>query len=157
MGCDFSNAGRVHQDGSTVGSFMSFADVEARLVEAMLLCWAGEGGTWPFAGDGPWHLIRREWWDWDARDPKPIGRLPPSRVEMAQRDEAIGWLGLIGERDRRLVVLAVRELAKGAKQVPWRRLLAPMGLSRGTDGLRMRYGRAVNNLVTTLNAAEKRR
>lgn len=132
-------------------TLLSFADVEERLVEAMRLCWQDEGGVWPFASDGPWNLIRKEWWDWDARDAKALPRMPMSRVQMARRDEAVGWLALVREADRRLVVLAVRELAKGKAAVPWRDLLAPMGKSRGADGLRMRYGRAMTALVRRVN------
>tara|TARA_B100000678_G_C18163575_1_gene484135 strand:+ start:195 stop:626 length:432 start_codon:yes stop_codon:yes gene_type:complete len=133
-------------------TLLSFAEVEDRLVEAMRLCWQDEGGAWPFAGDGPWSLIRKEWWDWDARDAKALPRMPMSRAQMARRDEAVGWLALVAEKDRRLVVLAVRELAKGKSQVPWRDLLAPMGKVRGADGLRMRYGRALNKLSVRINA-----
>lgn len=143
---------------NAAGELLSFDDLEARLVEAVQLQWRTEGGRWPFASDGPWHLIRKEVWDWDARDPKPMPRIPLSRSELARLNEAMGWLAMVaGDFERRLIVAAITRLAKGDKQVPWRRLLKAMGLTHGSDGLRMRYGRAMTALVNRLNGAEKRR
>lgn len=132
---------------------LSFGDVQERLVEAVHLLWRIEGGKWPFAGDGPWHLIVKEWGDWDARDAKPIRQGPLTRAEMARLEETGAWLAMIPERDRRLVVLAVRELAKGAKVVPWMALRGPMGVTLGADGLRKRYERAVGALCRRINGS----
>ncbi len=131
---------------------LSFDEVEDRLVDALHKLWRMEGGRWPFASDGPWHLIRKEWWDWDARDEKPIRKLPLSRAEMAHMQEALMWLTWVRERDRRLVVLVVRKLAGGAKRPPWLELLEPMGLKLGADGLRRRYERALAKVVRRINA-----
>ena len=131
--------------------YWTFDLVQERLVEAMEL-WRRSpgGGKWPFASDGPWHLIRKEWSDWDARDPKPLRSLPLTRDEVRRRDEASGWFAIINERDRPLVVLAITYLARGYGQVPWKRMLAPLGLKFGSDGLRMRYGRAIRALAMDL-------
>ena len=144
------------ENGAT---FWSFALVEERLVEALRFWWHVEGAGWPFASDGPWHLIARDdSWDWD--NDKWADALPPkmplSVDQVRRRDEATAWLRHAPDRDRRLVVLAVTALAAGRKRVPWRALLKPMGMKRGADGLRMRYGRAVNAICVTLNAAEIR-
>ncbi|WP_343526730.1 hypothetical protein [Sphingomonas sp.] len=155
MAYDFSNAGRVESEGSGAGRFLTFEAVEARLVDAVRLCWRMPGGHWPFASDGPWHLIQKDWWDWDARDEKPIPRDPLSRLEMEERDEAVAWLRLIpDDRDRRLVVLAVTQLAKGGDRarVSWVKLLRPIGKTHGADGLRMRYGRVLGALTVRINA-----
>lgn len=136
--------------------FWSFADVEARLVEAMQFQWRTESGTWGFASDGPWHLIVRDWWDWAAHEDKPVPRIPLSREQLARMEEASGWLALAPERDRKLVVLAVTALAAGRKVVPWRALLRPMGLRLGSHGLRKRYSRAMTCICEALNAAELR-
>lgn len=136
--------------------FWTFADVEGRLVEAMQFQWRTESGTWGFASDGPWHLIVRDWWDWAAHEERPVPRIPLSREQMARMDEASAWLAHAPERDRKLVVLAVTALAAGRKVVPWRALLKPMAMARGADGLRMRYGRAINAICVKLNAAELR-
>ena len=130
---------------------IGYDDVQARLVEAMQLCWQSEGGRWPFAGDGPWHLVTRELYGPDVDKDAPLPRLPLTRAQVARRDEAIGWLALVPERDRRLVVLAVRELAKGSKRVPWRVLLPKMGLALGAAGLSRRYERALGALTQRLN------
>lgn len=137
-------------------NFWSFAAVEERLVEAMQLQWRTESGTWGFASDGPWHLIVRDWWDWAAHEDKPVPRIPLSREQIARMDEASGWLALAPERDRKLVVLAVTALAAGRKVVPWRALLRPLGIVRGADALRKRYGSALNVICKALNAAEIR-
>jgi hypothetical protein len=140
-------------------AYWSFADVEARLVEAMRFWWHVEGAGWPFASDGPWHLIAADkTWDWDM-DRRPdvrVPKLPLSRAQMERRDEATGWLRHAPERDRKLVVLAVTALAAGRKVVPWRALLRPMGLSLGAHGLRKRYSRAVTCICEALNTAETR-
>lgn len=150
----------VHQiDMGGQPNFYSFALVEDRLVEAMRLWWHVSGGWWPFASDGPWHLIATDdSWDWDSDRwaDAPMPKLPLSREQMRRRDEATAWLRHAPERDRRLVVLAVTALAAGRKRVPWRSLLRPMRMRRGADGLRMRYGRAVNAICVALNTAEIR-
>lgn len=139
--------------------WLSFGDVQDRLVEAVHLLWRIEGGTWPFAGDGPWHLILPADRAYEAGDikagnvpsraPKPG---PLTRAEMARLEETGTWLVMIPECDRRLVVLAVRELAKGAACVPWMALRAPMGLALGAGGLRKRYERALGALCRRVNA-----
>lgn len=130
---------------------ISFADIEARLVDTMHLWWRMPGGgRSPYASDGPWELIRAEWGDYADADARP--RMPPlSRADIAAMQEASEWLLWVSERDRRLVTLAIAALATGAKQVPWKRLLRPMGLQRGADGLRMRYGRAISSIAARLN------
>jgi hypothetical protein len=61
--------------------------VQEDLVEVMQMWWrAPGGGKWPFASDGPWHLIRKEWEDWDAREPAPLRRLPLSHRRCARMD-----------------------------------------------------------------------
>lgn len=152
MSSDFSIAGRVRSEGSAGGSFLSYDDVEARLIDAVQLHWRTEGGRWPFASDGPWHLIRKEWSDWDARDPKPMPRIPLGKAEMARMREAFGWLLLVGEDvDRRLILLCVTERAKGPKRVPWARVARLMGGGHEPDALRMRYRRAMGVLTARVN------
>lgn len=139
------------------GEFWTFDMVEARLVETVELWRRMPGnGRPPFATDGPWQLIRAEWGDYADPDAQPR-KLPLSRAEYAEMMEASAWLGwLVKDEDRRVVVLAVQALAKGAKQVPWKELLKPMGVARGADGLRMRYGRAINAICKRLNRRNAR-
>jgi len=149
--------------------FWTFDAVEDRFIEAMRFAWRDEPGSWPFAGDGPWALIQAVAGDYDARggdmDAPPPMRVALTRAERARMDEAVGWLALVppparpGARlgegsDARLIVLAARKL--GAKrgeergQVPWTRLLRPMGLKKGAGALARRYGRAIAAVAVAL-------
>lgn len=138
---------------------LTFEDVQVRFVEAMHMLWRIEGGRWPFASDGPWHLFVRERHehgylsDMEAMADRVANkRQPLSRAEMAELDETIGWLGFAPDRDRRLIVLAVRKLAAGNARVPWIDLLKPMGLTIGAGGLARRYDRAMHVVVKRVNA-----
>ncbi|MDT9096811.1 hypothetical protein RSW32_26145, partial [Escherichia coli] len=66
---------------------------------------------------------------------------------------AFDWLAVLHADDRKLVGLAVAQLAAGKREISWVKLLRRMGLQRGADGLRMRYGRALAAIV----AAQPRR
>lgn len=140
--------------------YMGLADVEARLVEAMHVCWRS-----PDRERG-WLRLRAHWpevtrelaaGDYDARGADQSSsdvRLRPAsltRAEVAAMDEAFGWLEVVEGVDRRLIGLAIVALARGEARVPWRRLLALMGLTRGADGLRMRYGRAMQRVCARAN------
>jgi hypothetical protein len=74
-----------------------------------------------------------------------------TRQEIAEMDEAFGWVEQLAPTDRKLVALVIRQLARGNRQASWRDLLRPMGLQRGADGLRMRYGRAINAICRSRN------
>jgi hypothetical protein len=132
---------------------LSFYDVEDRLVEAMLTCW-----RYPDRERG-WQRIRSAWpeisrevdaGDYDARggdgSSSDVALRPASqtRVEVAEMEEAFGWLDAIAPDDRKLVGLAIVQLARGKREVSWTDMMARMGVTRGADGLRMRYGRAIN-------------
>ena len=138
----------------------SWASVQDRLVEAAAIQRRMNTGGWPFASDGPWHLIvadRRVWdWEKDGWEDLPVPRVPPSREQIERSEEATRWLVHAPDRDRRLIVLAVTALAAGRKQVPWRALLRPMGLTLGARGLSQRYSRAITAICKALNGAEMR-
>ena len=150
-------------------AFWTFDAVEDRFIEAMRFAWRDEPGSWPFAGDGPWHLMKAVAGDYDKRggdmDAPPPVRVPLTREERARMDEAVRWLSLVppparpGARigdagDAKLIVLVARKL--GAKrgedrgQVPWSRLLRPMGLKKGGGALAKRYGRAISAIAVAL-------
>lgn len=98
-----------------------------------------------------WPEMRRHNHFGDYADVEATPRpLPLSRDEVARMEQASAWLTIVGERDRALVALAVSWLAGGRAQVPWRRLLRPLGVSFGADGLRKRYGRAIQAIVVEL-------
>ena len=139
----------------------SFADVEERLVEAMLVMrrlsdreagWLRVKASWP-------DIVREhEAGDYDARghlgnsSDIPLKPLPATRRDIAEMEEAFAWVLAAKERDRRLIALAIGALARGEKRVPWGRLLRPMGLKLGQHGLRKRYERAMHLVVKAANA-----
>jgi hypothetical protein len=131
--------------------------VEAALVEA-LQHWRrmpGSGGS-PFAADGPWHLIVPDWNDWGAHDREaPMPRIPLTRDQVSRMQAVSAWIMFVPERDRRLVVLAIRQLAAGAKRIDWIKIRKPMGVALGADGLRMRYSRAITAICVQLNGGRR--
>ena len=144
------------------GRLYSFADVEERLVEAMLVMrrlsdreagWLRVKASWP-------DIIRdHEAGDYDARgylgnsSDIPLKPLPATRRDIAMMEEAFAWVLAAKPDDRKLIALAIGALARGEKRVPWMKLRKPMGLTRGADGLRMRYERAMRKVVKAANAS----
>lgn len=147
----------LSKEGST-SPFWTWDHVEGRLIEAMQLAWRDEPGRWPFAGDGPWHLIQRSVaaGDYDARggemDTPPPRRLPLTRAERARLEQAQGWLGALSEGDRRLCLLVLRKKASD-RAVRWAELLRPMRMRRGAGQLERRYRGAIGALAARLHAA----
>lgn len=154
--------------GAGIDGVVTFADVETAMVEAIELWRRSPGGDRgsPFAGDGPWQLMTREGvaGDYDARggivdtdgtrvaDTAPP-RMPLSRAEVGVRDAVSGWLELVQERDRRLVALAVNQMARmGYRSPAFLELRRAMGIALGADGLRKRYNRAVYGIASHLNS-----
>ena len=140
-------------EGAILPTSLTFAEVEDRLVEAMLTCW-----RYPDRERG-WQRIRSAWpeitrdvfaGDYDARggdgssSDVALRAASQTRAEVAEMEEAFRWLEAIAPEDRKLVGLAIVQLARGKREVSWADLLGRMGLERGADGLRMRYGRAIN-------------
>lgn len=144
------------------GGFMSFDDVREALVEAVELYrrYAARG-RFPFASDGPWHLIsRRDRDEYTGGDKSParMPRLPLSKAEVALMSERLEWLTLVpDDTDRRVIVMAIEKLADGGSRVPWAELVKPMGLEIGADGLRMRYVRALGALTRRVNLVVRER
>lgn len=139
---------------------LTFCDVEDRLVEAMLTCW-----RYPDRERG-WQRIRSAWpeisrdvWagDYDARGGEgsssdvALRAAAQTRAEVAEMDEAFGWLDAISPEDRKLVGLAIVELARGKREVSWIKMLDRIGMDHGADGLRMRYARAINAICLRQN------
>jgi len=148
------------QHGSMSLPVTSF-DIEARLVEAIRVFDALQGGGRAWASDGPWYLSRltnAEAW---ARDVEHLAlgealdrvvRAPrPDRDMIDRAEEATGWLHHVVECDRRLVLLVVQSFAAGRARAPWSKIMRMMGLKRGRFGLARRYAKAMNDLARTLN------
>lgn len=152
--------GPVPLEGQPLPPIWTFAMVEDRLVEAMITMWRQpdrERAMLRGGRDGPWHLVTAEAGDYDARGGLETGGeiviRPASltRREVEEMEEAFGWVEWLKPVDRKLVGLAVSKLAAGRREVPWVELLRPLGLKRGRDGLRIRYGRAVSTMAARLN------
>ncbi|MGN5374604.1 DUF6362 family protein [Sphingomonas hankookensis] len=141
---------------------LSFAEVEARLVEAVRVSW-----RLPDREAG-WQRVRSAWpeilretaaGDYDARggdlasSDVPLRTAAATRGEVVEMEQAFDWLRAVADEDRRLVALAIGCLARGDKQVPWLRLRPPMGLTHGAEGLRKRYTRALGRACQRANLA----
>lgn len=140
----------------------TFDLVREALVEAAVLWRRSPGeGRWPFASDGPWHLMSRDVQsDYDARggdlSEVVLRPLPLSRAEVDWRDRVTEWLMLVpSEGDRRLLGVCLDHHARGWQQLPWTNRIMPMlGVKRGKAGLQKRYRSALRAIAEGLNTAE---
>jgi hypothetical protein len=153
--------------------FWTFDAVKERLIEALML-WRRSpgGGKWPFAKDAPWHLMTRrtrlmtadykagrelqlhlqreddeEAKRWEGRD----SRGPLSRDEIARRDEATEWLTWMAEDARRVVILALVQLARGADNISWVKVKATLGSEVSRQAVYKRYSTAIHRVAVRLN------
>lgn len=149
-------------DPSAHPSTWSFGDVEARLVEAMAVLYRlpdREAGWRKVQIMSLWRQVQREWGDYVDADQAP--RQPGvTRREMAEMEEALGWLDWVPSGDtRRIVGMALHQLLSGVRKghavISWtamhRRLAARGERGWTTDGLRKRYGRAIGTVCARLN------
>lgn len=135
----------------------TFDMVEERLVEAMLLWRRATDGEARFGLRGRissiWRLALSEPAFIDIKE-AALRPLPLSRGDVARMTEASEWIAFVPERDRKLVMAALAQLAGGRSQVPWIKLKHALGIRFGAEGLRKRYSRAVTAVANALNAAE---
>ncbi len=144
----------------TASDLMTFAIVQDRLVDAVRHWWRSRDADAGFAIRGRISSV----WQRALSDPAFIDikeaelrPLPLSRGDIARMHEATDWILHVPERDRRMVILALRKLAGGTDQVPWLKVWNMVGRGRpGPDGLRMRYGRAITSICHALNGADFR-
>ena len=146
---------------TVVDDVITFAEVEQAMVEAIEL-WRrspGSGRGSPWAPDAPWDLGDQPLYGPEVDKDVPLRPAPLTRAEVGVRDAVSAWLMLVPEQHRRLVSLAINQMArKGYKSPGFKELLAPMGVAFGSDGLRKRYNRALFGITAYLNLhAEARR
>lgn len=143
----------------------TFYDVQDRLVEAMLTCWRlpDRERAWSRgASDGPWHLVMPDAaYDGgrgagEARVEGALRSAAMTRADVAEMDEAFGWVEALSGGERRLVGAVIAELARGRREVSWVRIGRRFGVTRGLDGLRMRYSRAIASIAARLNGGNPR-
>jgi len=146
------------REDRALGALLSFADIEERLVQAMLVCWRNPDRERAWMRQrSAWPEVSREAGDYDARggehSSSDVALRPASltRIEVAEMEEAFGWLDGVDPLDRKLIGLVITALARGASQVPWMKLRGPMGVTRGADGLRRRYERAMGEVCRGVN------
>nr|WP_197976352.1 hypothetical protein [Sphingomonas sp. CFBP 13720] len=145
---------------------MGFDDVEDRLVEALRTCqrYADRERGWQRIRSA-WPEISRDVFagDYDARGGEgtssdvALRSAAMTRQDVAEMEEAFGWLDAIDPADRKLIGLAIGQLARGRREVPWVKLLPAMDLERGSEGLRMRYGRAITSICNRVNGGNPQR
>jgi hypothetical protein len=144
------------------GTFWTWDGVQERLVETVRCWWRMPGeGRWPFAGDGPWHLARRENTPLDAAEMELIRAqmaeearlrtLPLRRAEIAAMMEATEWITWVPEAKRVPLVFGIAKLAGGARQIPWSKLQRRLH-TVGTGGLEWRYSSGIELIANVLNA-----
>ncbi len=127
------------------------------------------GGRWPFAGDGPWHLIRPEIGDvkgdWsetlihtdagkELRVRKVESRAPRSpldRAEVGERDRVTAWLQLLPDELDRKIVWAGTELVFQERGREWKAIGRALGIGCGPDAVARRYRRGLAAIVCRLN------
>lgn len=132
----------------------TFQLVEERLVEAWgFLCRMPdrEAAHLRVSVMSIWQQIVRQWGDAapDAFSKRP--RLGLRSHEVDRMDEALAWVELLRPHDRQLVGRVLPWLARGAVDIPWRKIKAEMGWIGSPDALRMRYGRAINKIAVKLS------
>ncbi len=143
----------------------TFDMVEDRLVEAIITCWRT-----PDRERG-WQQVRSNWpeamrelaaGDYDARGGNgtssdvTLRMASQTRAEIDEMDEAFGWMGHVPADDRRLVAMVITQLARGQREVSWIKMVRKMGGTRGADGMRMRYGRAIAAIAAAKNGGNPR-
>jgi hypothetical protein len=153
-------AGRVENEASKGGRFLTFAAVELRLVGAMETWW-----RMPDRESG-WLHVKALWPDIqrfpdrrviggenDEQEAVTLPRRPaPTRDQIAEMVEASEWIAHAPERDRRLVAIVLALKAKGVRKVLWSRIWERLGRGRpGPDGLRKRYSRAITDIAQALS------
>lgn len=138
--------------------------VEEALIACHDLWWRSPGdGRWPYAGDGPWHLIQAEAGDYagdglDAPSSSAKPRTPLDSAEVSERDRVTAWLTWLDDpADRKIVHLATLALSQGEPRVQWKQLGQRIRWAKSMDALAWRYRKALAEIARRLNGWPKRR
>lgn len=152
------------ESGSSAVLPQSWDEAETQLIDCVDL-WRRSpgGGAWPFAGDGPWHLIQGEDGDYagegvDGAADERAPRTPLDAGEVGLRDTMTAWLGRIDDvMVRKAVWLGVVALHRGEGRVPWKAVAGWVGWDRSTNALAGRYRLALAQIVCGVNGWPMRR
>jgi len=140
----------------------SIAQLEDELVAVHGLWWRTPGaGCWPFAGDGPWHLIQGEGGDWagdgvDGVSSSAVPRPALDRRDVARRERVTAWLGLIDVADRRVVHAGTLALWRGEARVPWGELARGLRWGKSVSALAWAYRKALAVMLCRLHGLPAR-
>ena len=151
--------------------------VEDALIECHGLWWRSPGaGSWPFAGDGPWHLIRGEVGDYAGDTSESImqteagkdvsirvtesraPRVPLNVAEVETRDRVTAWLALLADPvDRQIVHHATFTLWRGEGRIGWRAIAGWIRWTKSDRAMSWRYRKALGTITCVLNGWPSRR
>lgn len=163
----------IRVEGSTIALPRCVDELQDALIRAHALERREPGGgKWPFAGDGPWHLIQGEQGDYAGEGTDGVSsevepRPPLDAEEVAELRTLRSWLQLIPDTsyprdpayrgDRKVVWIATARLHAGEGRVPWKALGKWMRSCRDPDTLALRYRLALARVVCRLNGWPERR
>lgn len=144
------------------GVTWTFEAVEDRLVAAMDVLLRGQDREQAWlrtATMSLWRQIKSD--DSEAAvDDRPIVTCKHTRAQVAAADEALGWIVAAvpsGDTRRVVGVVLVQLVRNDGQRVEWPKVWRRMGGRDGgwtTDGLRMRYGRAITSICVMLGKAK---
>lgn len=143
--------------------------VRDELVEAVRLSWrlpsASAHVTSAWATDAPFHLISRldragsaiEAWRQEQdevreRRGRALGAVPLTAEEVDWVHSRLDWVTLVGDEDRKLVRLAIGQLARTGNRVDWSAVKLELPREISHKGLYRRFIRALQALAKALNA-----
>lgn len=160
----------------------SIETVEEALVAVHELWWRSPGGgRWPYAGDGPWHLIQGVAGDYagdgvDGISSSARPRPPLDAAEVRTRDAVTAWLQMpcvsnvagamsavkaqkpvTTDHLRRLIWRATEELWRGEPRVPWKVIDRTLRFPRSIDAMAHAYRRTLAAIACSLNGWPERR
>lgn len=131
--------------------FMSFDDVEERLIEAFVSLAAlpdRERGWLSTRTMGLWREVMPERVDVDA-EPTPA-RPGVSRSQYQRMEEALGWCQWVEPAARRLIGRVMLHLASD-REPHWPAIRRNLRDARTTDALRKAYSRSITRICNKLN------
>ena len=150
--------------GTLPDDIWTFETVEQWLIEALLVLHRlpdREAGWRKVQTMSLWRQVQREWGDYVDSDDAPRGP-GVTRRELAEMEEALGWLAWVAAGDtRRIVGMGLHQkLINYGAAISWtvmrKRFVARGDKGWTTDGLRKRYGRAIGTICERLNSLSAR-
>lgn len=148
------------EDQNQEETWWTFEMVQERLVEAFgFLDRVTPSGHNPYAGDGPWSQIVRDWRvDYGDRaavvEDGARDRGGLNSVEVDRMEATLGWIKFIPARGnlRRLMGVVILQLLNGGSQPRWADVRRSLKTKQSNDVLRHSYSAAICRIAEKLNA-----